>query len=88
MTHHEPRDRLALRPDASGPRHYLDGQAVSDGDRLEVRSHGEWVPGLFRWSGRVEFWPRLVPDAADRLAVPAQSVLRRFSSDTPCRWPA
>lgn len=88
MSHPEPHNRLALRLDPAGPQHYLDGRRVGNGDPIEVRGSVGWVRGLYRWSGRVEFWPRLEPDPRERLEVPALSVLRRFSADTPCRWPS
>jgi len=81
------RESLVLQQDDTGPRHYLNGSPVQEGDTIEVRSAMGWVRGCYAWSGRVEFWPRLALHPDDGHDSARLAVLRRFGPDTPCRWP-
>jgi hypothetical protein len=53
-------DQLELRNDGATPAYYLFGQAVGNGDRLEVTMHGLRCLGTFSWSGRPADQPKLV----------------------------
>jgi hypothetical protein len=87
MRQEEPTNRLVLHEESTGPHFYLAGQPITDGDELEVRTPAGWVRGCFHWSGRVEFWPRIVPRDGERLGPEKIASFRRFGPDSHCRWP-
>jgi hypothetical protein len=53
-------ERLILRRDGDGLRHYLAGRPVRSGDQLELLlSEGRWLRGRYEWSGVAVVWPSL-----------------------------
>jgi hypothetical protein len=72
---------LALRKEDDEYGYFLDGRAVKPGDVLEAFfSANGWVSGVYTWSGRVEFSPRLT-------AIGKEQNIRGFTASTKCRWP-
>jgi hypothetical protein len=67
---YEPHTQLILANSAGGRRHFLDGQPVHAGDRLEVQlPDGSWLPVRYEWS-----WdPKRPATAHFGLSVPAQA---------------
>ncbi|MCU1281957.1 MAG: hypothetical protein JWM53_5503 [bacterium] len=71
--------------------HFLDGEALRPGDRVELLLHDDrWLPGVYEWSGHEIRWPgfrfALGGDgpayAADHartavVALPPDAILRR-----------
>jgi hypothetical protein len=74
-------NQLCLRKDGDEYGYFLDGRAVRQGDVLEAFfAASGWVQGVYTWSGRVEFSPRLN-------GVGKSQNIRGFTASTKCRWP-
>lgn len=79
-----------MRQEGSSGHHVLDGVALTEGARLQVRlADGTWLEGTYSWSGVIARWPGLrielggpVPEGVPRrpmavMALPPQAVVRR-----------
>jgi hypothetical protein len=79
-------DRLDLQTGNGDATFFLAEVPLVNGDLIEVRGLGKWIPARYFWSGRVERWPRLT--AEDPKASTADvAVLRRFNPESMCRHP-
>ncbi|HWG85582.1 MAG TPA: hypothetical protein VNT60_08895 [Deinococcales bacterium] len=79
-------NRLDLLPAGGERAFFLAGQALVNGDLIEVRGQGKWIPARFFWSGKVERWPRVAAEDP-RASTADLAVLRRFNPESLCRHP-
>jgi len=82
--------RIELRQRGDLNQHFLDGEVLSEGTRLQVLLEGgTWLEGTYSWSGVVARWPGLrielggsLPEGTVRrpmavMALPPQAICRR-----------
>jgi hypothetical protein len=68
--------RLELRREAGGLRHYLGGEPVHAGDLLELWRDGAWLTGRYEWNARQEPAPALYLSAERSVGLTAEDLLR------------
>ena len=86
--------RIELRQRGDLNQHFLDGEVLLEGTRLQVLlPDGTWLEGIYSWSGVVARWPGVrielggpVPEGTVRrpmavMALPPQAVCRRPPSE-------
>jgi hypothetical protein len=70
---------LEIKREASGPRHWLDGQPVHSGALLELRTTDQgWVLGRYEWSYQERDRPTFHID---------EFTIRRIAPTDLLRWP-
>jgi hypothetical protein len=86
--------KLELRRERGMLRHYLDGELVEVGARLEVLLRGgQWITGSYDWNGVEARWPGLRFELGGPWEVDSSSMPRPPSGvmalhpDAMLRWP-
>lgn len=68
--------RLELRREAGGARHYLGGEPVHAGDKLEVWREGAWLCGRYEWNARQEPTPAIYLSEEQAVWLTPEDLLR------------